>query len=1053
MLKSSRKLVVETLENRRLLATLTVVTNTDDGPGSLRQAIVDANQLSGPDEIAFDLPADQLIFRPQSPLPTILDSLVIDAATQPGYADAPIVQLIGRDLHDSASGIEISAPNVTVRGLVISQFPYAAIHVNEANGTRIQGSYIGTNAEGTGGLGRQSIGIDLYNASNTLIGGSEAAGNVISGNLSAGVRIWGAAATKNSLQGNLIGTDATGRFSIPNYSGVFVANGATDNLIGTNADGIGDDNEGNLVSGNSNNGLVLDNAHFNTAAGNRFGTTRDGSAALSNSGSGVFITNGSHDNLIGGSSLAARNLLSGNHSNGVAIREANANRISGNLIGLGADGITAIENRRSGVWLALASGNTIGTNGDGFGDDGERNVISGSPRGISSWDADDTHIAGNFIGTDVTGTLAVPNSIGIFLSNNSTDNLVGTDADGISDASERNIVSGNLRNGIELADSSNNVIAGNWIGLGADESVVPNQSSGIWMSGSGSDNRVGGLATSERNVISGNLYEGVSITTDRNTVVGNYIGTTVDGLGAAGNIRQNVQINNGATGNQIGGPELASRNIIAAAGMNGIKIRYASDTIVKGNWIGLGADGETLLGNQEDGIHITNNAYRSIIGGYFGAGNVIAASGESGIDMLWTFRAEILGNSIGYTATGTRAASGASAIRFDRSSNNTIGDGTGPGSNSIFAADFPAVNVIGNSSGIYLRRSSIVTNAPPLDLADDGPTKNDAGDIDSGPNSLQNYRPVLTVSANPVFSEIATAPLDSLDEPKTEDIYVVSIAPDAFKTYQYLDTVEAPGSGAWRREIAAISGDQQIALITQGEATGSSEFSPSEQPTAALSFSLENGPTFKEGGTVTGTVSRGDLHLDQEVHIDILPPYPDHIPPARITIPAGQLSTPFTLQIVDDTLPQPTKSFVIVAIANEIVASGSFEIRVLRSDVWHNDILAMDVNDDGNVAPADVLAIVNSLNSGNSGYLSDTNATQLFVDTNGDQYLSPIDALLVINHLNEKGNAEGESNRSPTKSRDEAFLNFYFSDFAPRVDFWNWLDDHRRLRRAVGAEV
>src|SRR3954447_14420811 len=70
----------EPLEPRRLLATFTVTTTADAGPGSLRQAILDANGVSGADEIRFDVPgsADAVrTIRPVSPLPSVTDPLTI----------------------------------------------------------------------------------------------------------------------------------------------------------------------------------------------------------------------------------------------------------------------------------------------------------------------------------------------------------------------------------------------------------------------------------------------------------------------------------------------------------------------------------------------------------------------------------------------------------------------------------------------------------------------------------------------------------------------------------------------------------------------------------------------------------------------------------------------------------------------------------------------------------------------------------------------------------------------------------------------------------------
>src|SRR5947209_487632 len=104
---------LETLERRTLFSTMIVSSDADSGPGSLRDAIDNANASPGTDEIDFQIgsggPATIAL---QSPLPTISDPLTIDGTTQPGYAGTPLVELSGY-------GLSISAGSSTIRGLVI----------------------------------------------------------------------------------------------------------------------------------------------------------------------------------------------------------------------------------------------------------------------------------------------------------------------------------------------------------------------------------------------------------------------------------------------------------------------------------------------------------------------------------------------------------------------------------------------------------------------------------------------------------------------------------------------------------------------------------------------------------------------------------------------------------------------------------------------------------------------------------------------------------------------------------------------------------------------
>src|SRR5580658_8356842 len=96
-------------------ATFTLSNNNPSGPGSLQQAILDANANPGPDTIAFNLPAGSRLIAPTSPLPTITDPVTIDGTTQPGYAGAPLVQVSGASIGSNANGFVIGTSNCVIR--------------------------------------------------------------------------------------------------------------------------------------------------------------------------------------------------------------------------------------------------------------------------------------------------------------------------------------------------------------------------------------------------------------------------------------------------------------------------------------------------------------------------------------------------------------------------------------------------------------------------------------------------------------------------------------------------------------------------------------------------------------------------------------------------------------------------------------------------------------------------------------------------------------------------------------------------------------------------
>lgn len=206
-----------------------VTTTADAGPGSLRQAILDANAHAGTDTIAFAIGGGGVqTIRPASPLPTITDHLVIDGTTQPGYAGAPLIVLNGSQAGAGANGLTITAGFSTVQALVVNQFPGDGIDLRDHGSNLIAGCYIGTDVNGAVDFGNGGSGVAITSSSNLIGGSTIAARNIISGNHAAGITITGA---NNTVQGNDIGTDVTGSHALGNR-GTGVAIQGSNNLVG-----------------------------------------------------------------------------------------------------------------------------------------------------------------------------------------------------------------------------------------------------------------------------------------------------------------------------------------------------------------------------------------------------------------------------------------------------------------------------------------------------------------------------------------------------------------------------------------------------------------------------------------------------------------------------------------------------------------------------------------------------------------------------------------------------------------------------------------------------
>src|SRR5690606_29380795 len=122
-----------------------------------------------------------------------------------------------------------------------------------------------------------------------------------SGNDGSGVVLSGTATSNNVVTGNYIGTDCTGQLAIGNFHGLVIDQGANSNIIGTDGNGAGDAAKRNIISGNHSDGLVISGpgTSSNRVAGNFIGTDVTGASVLGNANSGVRIDAGASSNIIG----------------------------------------------------------------------------------------------------------------------------------------------------------------------------------------------------------------------------------------------------------------------------------------------------------------------------------------------------------------------------------------------------------------------------------------------------------------------------------------------------------------------------------------------------------------------------------------------------------------------------------------------------------------------------------------------------------------------------------------------------------------------------------
>ncbi len=550
-------------------AAYTVTSTADSGPGSLRQAILDTNANPGTDTITFAIGAagSQQTFQPTSALPTITGPVIIDGWSQGGadYTGLPLIELNGALAGNQAVGLTLNGGSSVVRGLVITGFAIGGF----AGGIRLQ----------TGG--------------------------------------------NNWIYGNYIGVNFTGDTRVANTRGIWIDGGSSNNRIGTNADGVNDVAERNVISANveQNIWIYQPSTTSNKIMGNYIGLNAAGTAAVGSNNQTVAATgilvqeasytvigtdgNGQGDELEG--NVISGSILNINLTGTTNLNESHHNRISGNLIGTNASGTASVGIQAEGVRVYVAHDNLIGTDGDGVSDALEGNLISGNiDFGVmlQQTGALNNVVAGNKIGTDITGLAAIPNGTGsspragILLGG--FGNRIGTNSDGVSDDLERNLISGNANVAVYAIYFNNlpnplappTIIAGNWMGVDVTGlAALPNNY--------GIGNKSSSPTIIRDNVISGNTYDGISTHSSNMLVTGNRIGVGADDATPLGNGQNGLFLSGNE--NVIGGTGPGEANIIAH---NGTLSAYYSGVRVGNTGLSNTIRGNRIFANSQLGIDL-----------------------------------------------------------------------------------------------------------------------------------------------------------------------------------------------------------------------------------------------------------------------------------------------------------------------------------------------------------------------------------------------------------------------------------------------------------------
>jgi hypothetical protein len=638
---------------------------------------------------------------------------------------------------------------------------------------------------------------------------------------------------------------------------IATANGTPNGLVvkagGTTVRGLA------IGNFNSGFGIWLNGCNNNVIQGNYLGLNAAGTAARPNN-RGILLSNSSN-NIIGGTTLAARNVISGNTILGIELG-GNSNVVQGNFIGTNAAGTAAFSNNNAGVYVPSSqfTNNLIGGTAAGAG-----NLISGNQKGIQA-SGTGTTIQGNLIGTDLTGTSRIPNGIGVEA--RGTDLLVGGQT-----TSARNIISGNTGDGVVITGTGSK-LQGNFIGTDVTGTLaLSNFGSGVV---AGNSAVIGGLVPEARNIIAANGFGNISLgsnsTGSAATVQGNYIGTDVTGMRALPNPSQTLlpNISISSNNNVVGGTVAGARNVISGNNV-GIQIGEVFNppqgNVIQGNFIGLNAAGTGAVPNIRQGILIVNASNTTIGGTQAGAANKIAFNGAPGVVVV--------------AGTGN-------AIR----------------GNSIFS---------NGALGIDLAPGALV-----------GVTPNDNTDADTGPNNVQNF-PVLTSVLSTSNSTTIQGSLTSTPNTVFQIDFYSNAALDPsgngegalfFNTTQI--TTDANGNANINVTVPAGLPTGRIITATATDPSGNtSEFSAGDSAGAAgsVQFSVGSIQVIEDVGVANVTVLRtggsvGTLTVDYSTSDETAIAGQDYTSiSGTLSFAAGEASKTLQMPILDDAITETDETF------------------------------------------------------------------------------------------------------------------------------------------------
>ncbi len=282
-----RRLSVEPLEDRHMLSAISVTNLNDSGTGSFRQAILDANQISGPSVIDFDIAGT--IQLTSGALPTIVQDVDIDGTSAPGFAGTPNVAVNFGGF--AGLSFNTGSSSSTVSSLSLVNAGGNGVSITNASSITLAGDYIGLALDGLTADANTGDGVTITDSTDDTIGGTTALdSNAISSNGGNGITLDNSSGVV--IEGNFIGTNASGTLARGNTgNGILIGTTSANNTIGGAAS--------NVISGNDANGVLINGGSSgNTLSTNIIGLGANGTTTLGNQLDGVDVLD-ADNNVIG----------------------------------------------------------------------------------------------------------------------------------------------------------------------------------------------------------------------------------------------------------------------------------------------------------------------------------------------------------------------------------------------------------------------------------------------------------------------------------------------------------------------------------------------------------------------------------------------------------------------------------------------------------------------------------------------------------------------------------------------------------------------------------